>query len=462
MNAPTAVVLAAGKGTRMCSAQPKVLHRAAGRPLLGWVIEAARQAGCGRILVVVGHARESVREAFANDHDITWVVQENQRGTGHALAQARVALEQDEGQILVLSGDVPLVTPRTLERLLAATHDCWGALATATLDDPGRLGRIIADDDRLVRIVEHADADAGQRAIRTINAGIYALRSPGIFADLDALGSDNAQGELYLTDAVSAAATDGRGVAMVALDSPSEAFGVNDRRDLATVHRALVDRQIDHLMTRGVTFLDPQTTTVEAGVEVGMDSVIHPGVSLLGTTTLGAGVTVHSGAWLEDARVADGATIKPMSVLEGAIVRDGATAGPFARLRPGADIGEGAAVGNFVEIKKSRLGPGVKAGHLAYLGDADVGAGTNIGAGVITCNYDGASKHPTTIGEGAFVGSDTMLVAPVSVGSGATTGAGSVITHDVPEGALAVGRSRQRNIPDWRRRNRSSGKEEKD
>lgn len=449
---PTAVILAAGKGTRMRSSRPKVLHEAAGRPLLAWVIDAALAAGCGRILVVVGHAHEQIRAAFADRTDIEWVMQDEQRGTGHALAAARGRLEGVEGRLLVLSGDVPLVTPRTLDRLLDATRETWGALATATFDDPGRLGRIVADGDRLARIVEHADADEDTRSIRTVNAGIYALRTPEIFTDLDALDTDNAQGELYLTDAVGAAAADGRGVALVDLESPSEALGVNDRRDLSKVHRALVDRRIEALMRAGVTFLDPATTTVEAAVEIGEDSVIHPGVSLLGGTALGKGVTVHSGAWIQDARVADRAVVKPMSVLEGARLRDDASAGPFARLRPGADIGEGAAVGNFVEVKKSRLGPGVKAGHLAYLGDAEIGAGSNIGAGVITCNYDGQQKHGTTVGDGAFIGSDTMLVAPVTVGPGATTAAGSVITHHVPEGALAVGRSRQRNVPDWRAR----------
>lgn len=459
MSAPTAVILAAGKGTRMRSGRPKVLHEAAGRPLLGWVVAAARAAGCRRILVVVGHGQDSVREAFAGQDDLVWVEQTEQRGTGHALAQTRRHLETATGRLLVLSGDVPLVTAETLRRLLDATASAWGAMAVATVDDPGRLGRVVArGGDRLGRIVEHADAGPEERALRSINAGIYALRTPDIFVDLDALSTDNAQGELYLTDAVTAAAGDGRGIALVELASPSEALGVNDRRDLARVHLALVARQVERLMAAGVTVLDPARTTVHADVEAGPDCIIHPGASLLGTTRLGTGVIVHTGAWLLDAELADGAIVKPMSVLESAVLRGGAAAGPFARLRPGADIGEGAAVGNFVEVKKSRLGPGVKAGHLAYLGDADIGAGANIGAGVITCNYDGTSKHSTTVGEGAFVGSDTMLVAPVSVGAGATTGAGSVITHDVPAGALAVGRSRQRNIAGWRARRPSAGR----
>ncbi len=452
MSTPVAVVLAAGKGTRMRSSQPKVLHEIAGRPMLAWVLDAARDAGCKEILVIVGHGQDDVRAAFADQQDLVWVVQEEQRGTGHALLQAAPFL-RDEARVLVLSGDVPLVRAETLRALLEAAERGWGALAVADLDDPGRLGRVlVAPNGGLDRIVEYADASEEERAIRRINAGLYALRAPTVFDDLDQIDTDNAQGELYLTDAVGGAVRAGRAMTLVNLDDPAEAFGINDRSDLARAHRALLDRKAAQLMAAGVTVLEPERTVIEPGVTVAADTIIHPQVSLLGTTCIGEGCTIHQGAWIQDSNVADGAVIKPYSVLDHATVGPRAAAGPFARLRPGAELGEAAAVGNFVEVKNARLGPGAKAGHLTYLGDADIGARANIGAGVVTCNYDGERKHRTVIGERAFVGSDTMLVAPVSIGDHAVTGAGSVITQDVANGALGIGRARQRTIADWQAR----------
>ncbi len=447
-----AVVLAAGKGTRMKSARPKVLHEAGGRPLLGWVLAAARAAGCERILIVHGHGGEAVRAAFAGESDLVWVEQHEQRGTGHALAQAAEAVAALGGDplVLVLSGDVPLVRAETLEQLADAAEAGWGALAVAELAEPGGLGRVIADGaGRLERIVEARDATPEQLAIGRVNAGLYALPAPEIFVRLGRLTPDNAQGELYLTDAVAAAARDGRPVALLPLADPDEALGVNDRLELARVHRLLRDRQVRRLAQAGVTCLDPASTWIEPEVEVEPDGLLEAGVHLLGSTRLAAGVTVRTGAWLRNCRVGAGAVIEPYSVLDGAEVGAGCRVGPFARLRPGAVLGEGARVGNFVEIKNATLGSGAKAGHLAYLGDATVGAEANIGAGVVTCNFDGVDKHRTTIGERAFVGSDTMLVAPVTVGARATTGAGSVITRDVPDGALAVERSPQRNVDNW-------------
>jgi bifunctional UDP-N-acetylglucosamine pyrophosphorylase/glucosamine-1-phosphate N-acetyltransferase len=452
----TAVVLAAGKGTRMVSDLPKVLHRAAGRPLLAWVLDAARAAGCTRLLVVVGHGAEQVR-AELTAPDIEWVLQAEQRGTGHALAQAEAALAGEEATLLVLSGDVPLLTPSTLSEIAArAEAGAWGALAVAELADPGMLGRVIPRQDPeagpaapevLGRIVEHRDATPAERAVRLVNAGIYALPAPRIFTELAALRPDNAQGELYLTDALSAPAGRGERLELVRLAHPDEALGVNNRAELALVHRRLIDRHLAALMTAGVTVLEPARTVVEPGVAVGPDTVLHPDVALLGSSQVGSGCTVQQGAWLRDSRLGDGVEVLPYSVLEGAAVDDDARVGPFARLRPGAHLRTGARVGNFVEVKNAELGPGAKAGHLAYLGDATVGAGANIGAGVVTCNFDGRGKHRTEIGAGAFVGSDTMLVAPVRVGEGATTAAGSVITKDVPAGGLAVGRARQKNLP---------------
>jgi bifunctional UDP-N-acetylglucosamine pyrophosphorylase/glucosamine-1-phosphate N-acetyltransferase len=449
-----AVVLAAGKGTRLKSRRPKVLHEVAGRPLLEWVLDAARAAGCGRLLVVVGYGAGEVRERIRGD-DVTWVEQREQLGTGHALAQTESALA-GEAVVLVLSGDVPLVTPATLERLLAAAAETsvWGAMAVAELEEPGRLGRVIARGDRLAKIVEAADATPDELALSRVNAGIYALPAPRIFADLRRLDTDNAKGEYYLTDALRLAAEEGREIALVTLDDPAEALGVNSRGDLAEVHLAMIARRLRELMAAGVTILDPARTVIEPGVAVGADTVIHPDVSLLGATSVGEGCTVHQGSWIRDSRIAGGVTVHPYSVLDGAEVASGCEVGPFARLRPGSVMAGGSRVGNFVEMKKARLGEGAKASHLTYLGDAEVGAGANVGAGVVTCNYDGVAKHRTEIGEGAFVGSDTMLVAPVKVGRGASTGAGSVITHDVPDGALGIGRARQRNVPDWTRRRR--------
>ncbi len=441
----------------MKSERPKVLHQAAGRPLLDWVVRAARGARCERIVVVVGHGADEVRDAFRAENDILWVEQTRQRGTGDALLSAAAALGDEPALLVVLSGDVPLVLPETIERLVRAAETGWGALAVATLAEPGSLGRVV-DDGRgaLVRIVEARDAEADELAISTVNAGLYALPAPDIFALLGQLEPHNAQGELYLTDAITAAARSGKRVALVPLDDPDEARGVNDRLELAAVHARLRSRIVARLAGNGVTVLVPDATEIGPEVEIGHDSVVHPQATLAGRCRVGSRVTLQTGCWIRDSEIGDDAIIEPYSVLDGATVGAGCRVGPFARLRPAAVLQEGARVGNFVEVKRSLLGPGAKANHLAYLGDATVGAGANIGAGVITCNYDGVAKYPTEIGARAFIGSDTMLVAPVRVGDDATTGAGSVITKDVPAGALAVERSPQRNVAGWaeRRKNR--------
>jgi bifunctional UDP-N-acetylglucosamine pyrophosphorylase/glucosamine-1-phosphate N-acetyltransferase len=440
-----AVILAAGKGTRMKSSLPKVLHRVAGRPLLQWVVDAARGAGCERILVVIGHGAERVREEIRGD-DLGWVEQTEQRGTGHALAQAEGAVE-GKATLLVLSGDAPLVTPATLDRLASVAEEGWGALAVTEMDDPGSLGRVLTGPEGgLVDIVEAREASAEVLKVRQGNAGIYVLSAPEIFGYLRALTPNNVQGELYLTHAVRDAARDGRPVRIVPLPDPDEGLGINDRVELARVHRILLDRHLRELMLEGVTILEPERTVVEPSVQVGSDTVIHPGASLLGNTVVGSGCTIHQGAWLRDAVVANGVTIEPYTIADGAEVGDGCRVGPFARLRPASRLLEGARVGNFVEVKGSQLGAGAKVNHLAYVGDATVGEGANVGAGVVTCNYDGVRKNRTEIGRGAFIGSDTMLVAPVRVGDGATTAAGSIITKNVPDGALAVGRVRQKNL----------------
>ncbi|HET9226978.1 MAG TPA: bifunctional UDP-N-acetylglucosamine diphosphorylase/glucosamine-1-phosphate N-acetyltransferase GlmU [Thermoanaerobaculia bacterium] len=443
-----AVVLAAGKGTRMRSGMPKVLHCAAGRPLLSWVIDTAREAGCERILVVVGHGAEEVK-AEIDGHDIQWVEQTEQKGTGHALLQAEPFVD-GEAELLVLSGDVPLVSVITLEQLAAGAEAGWGAMAVAELDDPGSLGRVLAGGyGTLRRIVEASDASPEELAVKRVNAGLYALPAPQIFDYLRQIGTDNAQGELYLTDAVTRAADEHRLVLLVPLPDPSEALGVNTRAELARVHRRLMDRHLNRLMDQGVTILEPSRTSIEPGVQVGTDTVIHPDVNLQGSTVIGEGCTLRQGVWINDSTLGSNVLVEPYSVLDQAQIGDDCRVGPFARLRPASRLLTGARVGNFVEVKSSELGAGAKANHLAYIGDARVGAGANVGAGVVTCNYDGTGKHPTEIGPGAFIGSDTMLVAPVKVGEGASTAAGSVITKDVPAGALAVGRVRQKNLDGW-------------
>jgi bifunctional UDP-N-acetylglucosamine pyrophosphorylase/glucosamine-1-phosphate N-acetyltransferase len=375
---PVAVVLAAGKGTRMRSGLPKVLHRAAGRPLLAWVLDAARAAGCGRILVVVGHHADQVRAEIGGG-DLTWVVQARQGGTGHALAQVEERLD-GPALLLVLSGDVPLVSTATLERLLAAAAAGWGAMAVADLAQPGALGRVVARaagpaagmgvaagevatgaaagaGELLERIVEASDASPAELALPTVNAGLYALPAPEIFSFLSALEPANAQGELYLTDAVTAAAAAGRRVELVRLDDPDEALGVNDRRQLAEVHRRLLDRHLDALMRSGVTVLEPARTMVETTVCVGPDTVLWPGVSLLGRTTVGSGCVLQQGAWVRDSQVGDRVTIEPYSVVDGAEVGSGCQVGPFARLTPASRLLPGARMGSRVENALGHAGP---------------------------------------------------------------------------------------------------------
>lgn len=452
-----AVVLAAGQGTRLRSSLPKVLHPAAGRRLLEWVVRAARAAGCGQISVVIGHGGEQVKSAMA-DQNLGWVVQAEQKGTGHALAQVEPEVGRDS-TLLVLSGDVPLVRAETLDKLVAAARGGWGAMAVADLDEPGSLGRVLTQPDgSLQGIVEAADASPEELTVGRVNAGLYALPAPAIFEFLARLEPQNAKGELYLTDALNAAVRQGHPIRLVDLDDPSESFGVNNRADLGRVHRALIYRHTAALMEAGVTLLDVDRTTIEATVSVDRDTVIHPGVTLLGDSKIGEGCVLHQGVWLRDTSVGERVEIAPYSVLEGAQIEAECRIGPFARLRPGSVIGPGAKVGNFVEIKNSELSEGVKASHLSYIGDASIGERSNIGAGTITCNYDGFEKHPTRIGRDVFIGSDTMLVAPVEVDDEAITGAGSVISKHVPAGSLAVGRSRQQNIAGWAKRFRQRKK----
>ncbi|MDX1659555.1 MAG: bifunctional UDP-N-acetylglucosamine diphosphorylase/glucosamine-1-phosphate N-acetyltransferase GlmU [Nitriliruptorales bacterium] len=445
-----AVILAAGQGTRFKSDLAKVLHAAAGRSMLGHILAAVRPLDLAQVVVVVGHQRDDVEaEAASFDlPDLTTVVQEDQLGTGHATEVALDALADDIDVVMVLPGDTPLLLADTLASLLDARDEADAALLSTVLDDPTGYGRVIRDGDRVVRIVEEADATDEQRSVREVNAGMYVFeRAPlaDALADLDA---DNAQGELYLTDVVEVLADDGADIT-THVAPPDEVAGVNDRSQLAEAATVLRRRRLEQLMTDvGVTVLDPATTYIDVTVEVGRDSVILPNTILSGSTRLGERVTVGPNSRLVDTRVGDDAELTYAVAVE-ARVGDDCDVGPFSYLRPGTVLERGAKAGGFVEMKKAHVGEGSKVPHLSYIGDATIGTGVNVGAGTITCNYDGFDKHETIIEDDAFIGSDTMLVAPVRIGRGAVTGAGSAIAEDVPADALAVERSDQRNVDGW-------------
>ena len=445
------VVLAAGKGTRMRSALPKVLHRAGGLPLIEWVVRLARSLEPRSITLVLGHGANDVRGWFAGAPDVQFALQEPQLGTGHALLQARSILEGQTGRVLLLSGDVPLLTTASVARMLeiqAATQAAM-VVATARVADPTGYGRIVRTNGRLERIVEHRDASDDERAIDEINSGVYVFELAPLFGALAGVGSANAQGEYYLPDLVDIHRRDGRAVHAEILGNPDEIRGINTRAELAEVGRLLQLRTNLALMESGVTLVDPATAYIGPDVRIGQDSVIHPFVFIEGNTLIGVNCELHAGVRVVDSTIADDVEILNHSVLTDSMVGQGADIGPFARLRPKTVLGAHVHIGNFVEVKKSEIGEGTKIGHLSYVGDATVGAGVNIGAGTITCNYDGRTKHQTVIGDGAFVGSDSTVVAPVSIGSGAYVAAGSSITLDVPDGALGVARGRQTNKIGW-------------
>ena len=445
------VILAAGKGTRMKSALPKVLHRLSGRPLIDHVLRAAETLTPATLTLVVGHQGDAVREELATDPRLRFVLQEPQLGTAHAVLQTEPLLAGARGTMLLLSGDVPLLSPATLSRLVTA-HEQAGAAATiltAVVDRPYGYGRIVRSKGAITRIVEERDASASERAIREINSGVYAFDLEPLFPALQAVAAQNAQGEYYLPDLVAIYRRRGRPVATVSVDNPDEIRGINSRTELAEVGALLRQQKNEELMAAGVTLVDPATTYIDTDVVVGADTVIHPNVFLEGQTTIGAACEILAGVRIADSTIGDRVTIKNFSVLDGATVASDARVGPFAHLRPGSDLRARAHVGNFVELKKTTLGEGSKANHHAYLGDATIGAGVNVGAGVITCNYDGREKHPTIVEDGAFIGSDAQLVAPVRIGEGAYVAAGSSIVQDVPPGALGVARGRQTNVPGW-------------
>jgi bifunctional UDP-N-acetylglucosamine pyrophosphorylase/glucosamine-1-phosphate N-acetyltransferase len=443
------VILAAGQGTRMRSALPKVLHPVAGKSMLGHVIDTARQLKPQGIHVVIGHGAELVRERLAAD-DLNFVLQTEQLGTGHAVAQALPELTAE--RVLILYGDVPLIEAETLQRLLAKVSDQQLGLLTVNLADPTGYGRIIRDQAGVVQaIVEQKDASEAQRAIGEGNTGILAVPGKRLGDWLGRLSNSNAQGEYYLTDVIAMAVADGLVVATEQASDELEVLGANDRIQLSQLERHYQYRAARRLMVQGVTLIDPARFDLRGDVTVGRDVSIDINVVLEGRVIIEDGVQIGPNCVIKNTTLRKGAIIKANSHLEGAEVGEGADCGPFARLRPGSVLGAKAHVGNFVELKNATLGEGAKAGHLSYLGDAEIGARSNIGAGTITCNYDGANKFRSVLGEDVFIGSNSALVAPVTLGKGATTGAGSVITSDVPDGALAVGRAKQRNIEGWKR-----------
>ena len=449
------VILAAGQGTRMRSALPKVLHPVAGKPMLAHVLDCARAMQPAQIHVVVGHGAEQVRERLAAD-DINWVEQSEQLGTGHAVAQVLPHVHGAD-QVLVLYGDVPLLGEATLRQLSQQAGSAALGLLTVQMQDPTGYGRIVRDAaGRVQAIVEQKDASAEQLQIREGNTGIMALPGSQINNWLNSLSSDNAQGEYYLTDVVALAVSAAVPVVVAHAADEEEVLGANNRQQLAQLERSYQRRQADALMTAGVTLTDPARLDIRGQVQAGRDISIDVNVVLEGLVVLGDGVRIEANCVLKDCTIAAGSVIRAFSHLEGVELAEDCTVGPFARLRPGTTLGRQARIGNFVETKKACVGPGAKINHLSYVGDASVGKEANIGAGTITCNYDGVNKFHTEIGEQAFIGSNTALVAPVKIGAGATTAAGSVVNQDVPDAALAVARSRQRNITHWRRPGRSA------
>ncbi len=447
----SAVVLAAGKGTRLRSSLAKVLHRAGGRTLVEHVVRACLPLRAREIVVIVGHQAEMVGACVTPLGPRT-VLQQPQNGTGHALRVARHKLHRRAKYALVMPGDAPLIRTETLERL-ARAHLAGGAAATvltAMLVDPTGYGRIVRKSDNSVaRIVEEKAATPDERAIQEVNSSFYAFTLEALWPCLDALRPDNVHRELYLTDAIAVLSGRGHRVLAEVAGDAQEVLGCNTRAELAEVDRIFRDRKRHALMDAGVTIYLPETVLVDPDVRIGPDTVIEPGVHLLGATRIGADCTIRTGSVLRDMVLDDGATVLEHCVMSESRIRAGAIVGPFSRLRPGADIGPKAHVGNFVEVKKSRLGEGVKANHLTYLGDTTVGRGSNIGAGTITCNYDGISKNRTSIGNQVFIGSNTALVAPVRVGDRAYVAAGSTITESVPADALGIARGKQANKPGW-------------
>jgi len=453
------IILAAGLGTRMKSATVKVLHRAAGRPIIEYVLDLAAEVSDRPPVVVVGHQREAVQKTIGSR--ARFAVQEPQLGTGHAVLQAAPLLESaglHGKRVLILSGDVPLTRPETLRKLIEEHERDGNALTllTVKLDDPGMYGRIVRDRSGAVaRIVEAKDASPEEKEIDEVNGGIYVFNAEDLFSNLRNLSTNNAQGEYYLTDLPAVLRNQGHRVGAVITGDPAEAHGVNSRSELASVESVIQRRVVDKLMASGVTFRNPSTVVIDSTVTIGADTVVYPFVTLEGMTQIGEGCVVDPGVHLVNTKVGDDVHVRTGTVADQATIEDEASVGPYAHLRPGTHLGKHVKVGNFVETKKAVFGEGAKASHLSYIGDAEVGKDVNIGAGTITCNYDGVRKNKTILEDGVFIGSDSQLVAPIRVGKGAYVGAGSTITEDVPPDALALSRAPQKIIEGWAARRRA-------
>ncbi|MEZ8699827.1 bifunctional UDP-N-acetylglucosamine diphosphorylase/glucosamine-1-phosphate N-acetyltransferase GlmU [Vibrio lentus] len=445
----SAVILAAGKGTRMYSNTPKVLHTLAGKPMVKHVIDTCNGLGAQNINLVYGHGGDQMKATLAEE-SVNWALQAEQLGTGHAVDQASAHFADDE-KVLVLYGDVPLISPETIENLLDAQPNGGIALLTVVLDNPMGYGRIIRRNGPVVAIVEQKDATDEQKLIKEINTGVMVATGGDLKRWLSGLSNDNAQGEYYLTDVIAAAHDEGRAVEAVHPVSPIEVEGVNDRSQLARLERAYQAEQADKLLKQGVMLRDPSRFDLRGELQCGMDVEIDTNVIIEGCVSIGDNVVIGTGCVLKDCEIDDNTVVRPYSVIEGATIGEDCTVGPFTRLRPGADMRNNSHVGNFVEVKNTRLGEGSKANHLTYLGDAEIGQRVNVGAGAITCNYDGANKFKTIIGDDVFVGSDSQLIAPVTIGNGATVGAGSTVTRDVSENELVISRAKERKIANWQR-----------
>ncbi len=464
MSQPTleVVILAAGLGKRMKSATIKVLHQAAGRPIIDYVIDLARSVSDQLPVLVAGNQRDAVQKHC--EGRARFAVQDQQLGTGHAVLQSAPLIEKkgvSGSRILILSGDAPLTRTETLMRLTRDHVEAGNAVTVLTmkLAEPALYGRIVrAGDGTVERIVEAKDASENERGINEVNGGIYLFEADALFDHLRNLSTHNVQGEYYLTDVIAALRAQGRKVGALIAEDPIEALGVNSRSDLARVERELTRRTILTLMDEGVTFRNPDAVAIDASVRIGRDTVVYPFVTLEGSTVIGEGCVIEPGAHLRNVSVGNRVQIRTGTVAEDAAIEDDASVGPYAHLRPGTVLGKKVKIGNFVETKKARFGTGAKASHLSYIGDAEIGADVNIGAGTITCNYDGVNKHKTVLEDGVFIGSDSQLVAPVTVGRGAYVGAGSTITKDVPPDALALSRPAQRIIEGWAARRRAEQK----
>jgi bifunctional UDP-N-acetylglucosamine pyrophosphorylase/glucosamine-1-phosphate N-acetyltransferase len=433
----------------MRSDLPKVLHSLAGRPLLGHVLETARTAGAEDICVVYGHGGDSVPATIGDDR-LRWALQEKQLGTGHAVQQAMPGTP-DNNRVLILFGDVPLLTPGTLARLLEETGDDELAVLSVDMEDPAGYGRIVRDGTSVTAIVEQKDASEAEQEIREINTGVMVSPAARLRDWLDNLGNENAQGEYYLTDVVAMAVAEGVSVKGIKADNWTEVMGINDKKQLAEAERALQARLVDELMAQGVGFADPARVDIRGKLECGKDVFIDVNAVFEGDVYLGDGTRIESNNLVRDSRLGARTLVHSNCHIEGATTADNCEIGPSARLRPGAELASNVKIGNFVEVKKSRIADGSKVNHLTYIGDAEVGAGVNVGAGTITCNYDGANKHKTTIGNNVFIGSGVNLVAPVEVGEGATIGAGSTITKPAPQGQLTLERSKQLTVKGWKK-----------